>query len=120
MTNSLITSNAAAVEGGGLVSLNAFIQVAATRFCGNSAPVNSQLQGAWFDYYANCVSDVCEDCPIPGDINLDRSVGGVDLAILLSAWGTDGAGQYQTDVVTDGVVNGHDLGVVLGNWGVTR
>jgi hypothetical protein len=52
-----------------------------------------------------------------GDINHDGVVNGVDLAIVLGAWGVCGAGTCPTDIDRDGLVNGVDLAVVLSNWG---
>jgi hypothetical protein len=51
--------------------------------------------------------------PCRGDLNLDGSVSGADLGILLGAWG--GAGN--ADLNGDGTVNGADLGILLGVWG---
>ncbi len=49
---------------------------------------------------------------VPGDLNGDGVVNGIDLGILLGAWGARGA----ADLNADGVVNGIDLGILLGNW----
>jgi hypothetical protein len=49
----------------------------------------------------------------PGDLNDDGDVNGIDLGILLGAWGQRGI----ADINQDGVVNGVDLGILLGNWG---
>jgi len=58
-----------------------------------------------------------DGCPsddtTPGDINGDGSVNGLDLAALLSAWGTS---DPNADINGDGTVNGLDLTVLLGNW----
>jgi hypothetical protein len=51
--------------------------------------------------------------PIPGDINEDGAVDGLDLSILLGAWGTD---DPAADIVVDGLVDGGDLAALLGNW----
>jgi hypothetical protein len=40
-------------------------------------------------------------------------VDGIDLGVLLSAWGTNGDG----DLNGDGSVDGIDLGVMLSAWG---
>ena len=55
-----------------------------------------------------------DDATTPGDLNGDGSVNGIDLAILLSAWGTSDA---NADINGDGTVNGFDLSVLLGFWG---
>ena len=48
---------------------------------------------------------------IPADINCDGTVNGVDLAIVLGAWGTPGA-----DLNGDGTTDGVDLAIILGAW----
>lgn len=46
-----------------------------------------------------------------GDLNQDGFVNGVDLAIVLGAWGTP-----DIDLNGDGTTDGADLAIVLGNW----
>jgi 3-phytase/alkaline phosphatase D len=53
--------------------------------------------------------------PCPGDLNGDRSVDGVDLAMLLGAWGP-GVGS-PADLNGDGSVNGADVGLLFAAWG---
>ena len=55
--------------------------------------------------------------PCPGDVSGNRTVDGVDLAAILSNWGTSGQGQFVTDINADGTVDGADLAFVLGGWG---
>jgi hypothetical protein len=43
-------------------------------------------------------------------------VGGVDLGIVLGAWGSQG-GAMAADISHDGTVDGTDLGMILGSWG---
>lgn len=50
----------------------------------------------------------------PADLSGDGTVDGIDLGILLGAWGAASA-----DLSGDGVVNGIDLGILLGSWGLT-
>ena len=50
---------------------------------------------------------------LEGDLNGDGRVNGIDITILLSAWGTD---DPVADLTGDGVVNGGDLTIVLANW----
>lgn len=57
------------------------------------------------------------NAPCPGDLTGDRTVNGVDLAAVLAAWGTNGAGQFDCDANDDGTVDGTDLAIVLGAWG---
>ena len=51
-----------------------------------------------------------------GDLNNDLVVNGLDLGILLGAWGPCGA-PCPADLNGDGAVNGQDLGILLGAWG---
>ena len=50
---------------------------------------------------------------IPGDLNGDQLVDGLDLSILLGAWGTDNP---VADIVVDGIIDGADLAALLGYW----
>lgn len=52
--------------------------------------------------------------PLLGDLDGDGSVGNVDLAILLGAWGTSGG---VADLDGDGTVGNTDLAILLGAWG---
>jgi hypothetical protein len=54
----------------------------------------------------------------PGDINQNGTVDAVDLAMVLTSWGTSGSEYPRADVNHDGVVNGPDLGALLGGWGL--
>ena len=49
----------------------------------------------------------------PADLNEDGSVDGADLAMLLSAWGTQGG---PADLNGNGFVEGADLAVLLSHW----
>jgi hypothetical protein len=48
------------------------------------------------------------------DFNQDGVVGGDDLTLVLSTWGTAGP---TGDTNSDGIVNGEDLAMLLSNWG---
>jgi hypothetical protein len=48
----------------------------------------------------------------PADLNTDGAVNAADLAILLSGWGTAGAG----DINGSGLVDGVDLAALLAAW----
>ena len=48
-----------------------------------------------------------------GDLNGDGVVSGLDLTVLLGAWGASG----NADLNGDGVVGGIDLTILLSNWG---
>ena len=52
----------------------------------------------------------------PADIDGDGVVGGLDLTVVLGAWGSSGSG----DIDGDGIVGGLDLTFVLGAWGPCR
>ena len=58
------------------------------------------------------LADVC-----PGDIDENTIVDGVDLAIVLSRWGTNPKDYPRADTNGDGTVDGADLAQVLGTWG---
>jgi hypothetical protein len=68
----------------------------------------------------NNIPDCCEQgvscSPCAADIVRDGVVNGIDLAAVLTNWGTAG-GSLNADVNQDGVVNGSDLAVVLAGWG---
>ena len=76
------------------------------------------LSGQLTDTNANGIPDICEIDPCPGDINLNSVVDAVDLAMVLTSWGTSGSEYPRADVNHDGVVNGPDLGALLGGWGL--
>jgi hypothetical protein len=77
--------------------------------------------GTFPDVNANGVPDCCdqaESCtPCPGDVTNGGTVDAADLSILLAAWGTNGQGEFDTDLNGDGLVNGGDLAFVLSGWG---
>ena len=63
---------------------------------------------------AECVGRAVE-CGRPDpDLDGDGTVGGSDLGLLLSLWGTDDPG---ADLDLDGMVGGGDLGILLAAWG---
>ena len=55
----------------------------------------------------------CPDIECLGDLNLDRTVDGADLGLMLSGWNTSG----NTDLNGDGNTDGADLGLLLVSWG---
>ncbi len=55
--------------------------------------------------------------PSEYDLDLDGSVGGADIGVLLGAWGQPCGAGCRADINRDGVVDGFDLGLLLGNWG---
>jgi hypothetical protein len=76
--------------------------------------------GQLADANNNNIPDCCEQgvscSPCAADIVRDGVVNGIDLAAVLTNWGTAG-GSLNADVNQDGVVNGSDLAVVLAGWG---
>ncbi|MFM1935806.1 MAG: Serine protease AprX [Planctomycetota bacterium] len=108
-----VTGNVANIAEGGISSVDdgggVKLTLNGTRVCSN-VPVPNVAGG----YVADASSEVC-DCI--ADVTLDGVVNGVDLAGLLSAWGTDGGPTPRADCNRDGTVDGADLGIVLGGWG---
>ncbi len=108
-----ITGNVADVAEGGIGCVDdgsgATLELRGTRVCTNLPRPN--VAGL---YIADAASEVC-DCI--ADITLDGVVNGIDLAALLSAWGSDGGLTPRADCNRDGLVDGADLGIVLGGWG---
>ena len=77
------------------------------------------LDGTFADANGNGVPDCCDgggSC-CPGDVASDGMVDGVDLAAVLSQWGTQGSGAFNADIDRSGLVDGGDLALVLGGWG---
>ena len=61
---------------------------------------------------------IVDDCECLADISGNHIVNGVDISVLLGAWGTNGSeGEFDADVTNDGIVNGADLAIMLGGWG---
>lgn len=58
-----------------------------------------------------------EDLGVPGDLNGDGHVNGIDLAVILGSWGSCGGADCVADVNDDSMVDGVDLAIVLGAWG---
>ena len=50
--------------------------------------------------------------PCPADLNGDNIVNGVDLGLLLAAWGT-----AEQDITGDDTTDGVDFGIMLASWG---
>ena len=110
--DSNIAANAAPLAGGGIYiyptgGVNR-TNLVSTDVCSNSYP---NISG---DYTLDSASHVCK---CAGDINSDRQIDGIDLAILLSTWGTDGGTYPNADTNSDGVVNGVDMTIILSGWG---
>ena len=56
---------------------------------------------------------------LPGDANLDGTVNGADLNIVLSNYNQTGMNWVTGDFNGDGTVNGADLNIVLSNYNQT-
>ncbi len=73
------------------------------------------------DANGNNIPDCCEQStscePCAADIDGSGTVNAVDLAAILTVWGTDGGKYPNADIDGDGEVNGPDLAAVLSNWG---
>jgi hypothetical protein len=80
------------------------------------------LAGELEDLDGNGVPDCCDAgvpcAPCAADLDGNGAVDGVDLAVILSKWGTNGGKDYpQADIDGDGTIGGADLALVLGSWG---
>lgn len=83
----------------------------------NSIPDACDIAAGAPDDDANGIPDECEQVPCPADVVIDGVVNGIDLAAVLSTWGTD-AGAFPTaDYNHDGIVDGLDLAGILSGWG---
>jgi hypothetical protein len=81
-----------------------------------------QIQrGELVDSNHNNIPDSCELRACPSDITRNGVVDGVDLALILATWGSDGVqGSVNADVNRDGMVDGADLALLLGSWGLCQ
>jgi hypothetical protein len=83
------------------------------RFVATDNPNNSITEAGVDDFIITRL--ICEQGPAcPADLNNDGSVSGSDLAVTLSAWGSDDS---SADLNSDGLVNGQDLAIILSAWG---
>jgi hypothetical protein len=77
--------------------------------------------GELVDTNANNIPDCCEQAtscvPCAADIDESGAVNSVDLAAVLSNWGTDGGKYPRADIDGDGTVTSADLAAVLSAWG---
>jgi hypothetical protein len=84
------------------------------------------LAGELEDTNSNGVPDCCDigascDPCAAADIDGNGDVNGIDLAIILDKWGTNGGKDYpNADIDGDGTIAGADLAEVLGNWGACQ
>jgi hypothetical protein len=98
---------------------------------GNGSPDTCDLRNGAGDCDSDGILDACEiadgaadkdqdvvpdQCEYSaGDFDLDGQVGGADLGLLLSAWGTN---LPIADLNGDGTIGGADLGLLLSRWGL--
>jgi hypothetical protein len=77
--------------------------------------------GELVDTNANNIPDCCEQAiscvPCAADIDESGAVNSVDLAAVLSNWGSDGGKYPRADIDGDGTVSSTDLAAVLSAWG---
>jgi hypothetical protein len=77
--------------------------------------------GELVDVNANNIPDCCEAAegcnPCLADIDESGAVNAVDLAAILSNWGTNGGKYPRADVDGNGDVDAADLAAVLSGWG---
>ena len=84
------------------------------------------LSGELEDTNSNGVPDCCDigascDACAAADIDGNGDINGIDLAIILDKWGTNGGKDYpNADIDGDGTIAGADLAEVLGNWGACQ
>ena len=84
------------------------------------------LAGELEDTNSNGVPDCCDigascDPCAAADIDGNGDINGIDLAIILDKWGTNGGKDYpNADIDGDGTIAGADLAEVLGNWGACQ
>jgi hypothetical protein len=57
-----------------------------------------------------------DDVPLPGDVNRDGRVNGIDLAYVIASWGPCNGQSCIADLDGNGTVNPLDLGAVLAGW----
>ena len=111
MIDCTVRDNLGSQIGGVGVENSGTLVMSGSTVCGNT-PEN-EIYGPWTDKGGNTIEDEClADCP--GDLDGDGSVGGSDLGLMLSAWGTE---DPAADFDGDGNVGGGDLGLLLSYWG---
>ena len=112
LVNNHVNSVDAACE---VLYVNELVVAAGGSLITNGCPVyvrSATINGTVDDPDAIIVVE--ETPPCLGDLDGNGVVNGVDLAMLLGAWGSSNA---EADVSGDGTVDGVDLAIVLGAWG---
>lgn len=77
-------------------------------------PDSCEIAGGLPDDNGNGLPDECE---CPADVDFNGVVNAVDLAAILSVWGTSGGLYPRADINRDGTVGAADLSMLLGGWG---
>ncbi len=111
----VVTNNTALVSLGGVGITDSGGAVASMTISGSTICSNTPRPNIGGGRWSNLGDNSICDCT--ADLTLDGIVDGVDLAALLSQWGSSGGGFYPADIDGSGVVDGGDLGIVLGGWG---
>ena len=80
------------------------------------------LNGTFADANGNGVPDCCDQAVLCStcsryDLNLNSTIDGADLGILLAFWGPVSTAFPRADLNADSRVDGADLGILLANWG---
>lgn len=80
------------------------------------------LAGQLLDSNSTGIPDCCEQgtpcwACARYDLNLNGTIDGADLGVLLAFWGPVSTAFPRADITADGRVDGADLGVLLSNWG---
>ncbi len=124
-----IRDNQASIAGGGVAVFGwGTPTIGDSVLCGNSAPADPQIwvsYADWVDAGGNCFSSNCSDTDgggwpdecqyAEGDFDLDGTIGGGDLALLLSVWGA--INPPWGDLSGDGLVSGADVALLFAKWG---
>ena len=79
------------------------------RFVARDLGTGSTVEAGVDDFQVSALN--CTPPFVPADLNQDTLVNGIDMAILLGAWGSSGG-----DVNLDGVTDGADLTILLSSW----
>jgi hypothetical protein len=80
--------------------------------------VNGQFVDIFSDYEVHVYALTAAPPPIPGDVNLDGQVDGLDLTYVGAYWQVSGTDWITGDLNGDGETNGLDLNIVGENWQV--
>ena len=135
----IVRSNSATIDGGGVHLTASALVVAGCTITTNSAPFGGGIRldppAATSSLTLNA-SQICGNtvwnivgpytvqggvstvCDCGGDIDNNGIVNALDVAAILSVWGTNGESYPRTDGNYDGIVNALDLAILLDAWGI--